>query len=554
MKKEFKKIQIHLFEQYQKIQDKLLLKIPYCNHFKIAKIFKINEINQGDSIKIDYYYDGLNGEQVKIIMKESEGKLEGFIKDFKLELQDVLMAKQVLQCLIESFHWTANFGQFLDPFRENLIFHQEQDFFLLIPTFTVITKYIFYNKFEFSWEKFVNYRLNVYQNVTHIFFCEFLDTFYPYVKELDEDKKFYKQQFYAFQLKRQNIDELFELKEKYAGVDSLYSEDLIKKKSWRYSFKQSMILYQLDSNEELRKLFLDKKKIDQELSKNGKQQPNIKTQTENLLEFLRALPDIRSESHDVLTSFAQKIKQYLDSKEEFKQLKNNVAAVFRPNYKHVVNNNKMIDFAKQQQQEKQKIDKQKIDIEQNNGYFDFVWQSDINSLNIISQYIQSSFNRNGGDNQCSMKLGAEGKQLILKYKFELLEQKNCYIVRTVIPEIMFTIETADDIMFLVNVIQKEQGQTNLYVDDNRRLMLYSSIVMGYKIEILSAIVKIIDIHQIYFYLILEFYAKNIAVGRSVRELKYQHFVRELLHYVQDYENDFENQMKNIMSDNVQIGF
>lgn len=32
-------------------------------------------------------------------------------------------------------------------------------------------------------------------------------------------------------------------------------------------------------------------------------------------------------------------------------------------------------------------------------------------------------------------------------------------------------------MFLVNIIQKEMGATNLYVDDNRRLTLYTSIVM-----------------------------------------------------------------------------
>ncbi|CAK65234.1 unnamed protein product (macronuclear) [Paramecium tetraurelia] len=542
----------HLFQQYQKIQDKLSLKVPYCNHFKLAKIFKISEINQEDSLKIDYYYDGLNGEQVKIIMKEPEGKQDGFINDFKLEQQDVLMAKQVLQCLIETFHWTANFGQFLDPTKENLIYHKEQDFFLLIPNFKLITKYLLKDKLEFNWEKFVNYRLQMYQNATYKFFQEFLDTFLNFVKEQDDDKQFYKKQFAILPRNIQNIEEILEINDYYAGVDSLYSEDSVKKKSWRYSFKQSMILYQLDSNKDLRDLFLEKKRIDQEQFRIGKQQPNITTQTENLLAFLRALSDIESESHDVLTSFALKIKSYLDTREELRFKENRVAAVFRPNYKHVVSRNKMIDIAKQQQQDKSKIDKQKIDIEQNNGNFDFVWQSDINSLNIISQFIQSG--RNGGDAQSSMKMGADGKQLILKYKFELLEQKNCYIVRTLIPEILFTIETADDIMFLVNVLQKEQGQTNLYVDDNRRLMLYSSIVMGQKIEILSAIVKIIDIHQIYFYLILEFYAKNIAVGRCVRELKYQHFVRELLHYVQDYENDFESQMKNIMSDKIQIGF
>lgn len=58
-----------------------------------------------------------------------------------------------------------------------------------------------------------------------------------------------------------------------------------------------------------------------------------------------------------------------------------------------------------------------------------------------------------------------------------MEAKQCYIIRTVIPEIVFSIDTADDILFLVNFIQKEIGTTNIYVDDNRRLTLYTSIVM-----------------------------------------------------------------------------
>lgn len=40
----------------------------------------------------------------------------------------------------------------------------------------------------------------------------------------------------------------------------------------------------------------------------------------------------------------------------------------------------------------------------------------------------------------------------MKHRFELLENKNCYIIRTTLNEIIFSIDTADDIMFLVNVI------------------------------------------------------------------------------------------------------
>lgn len=37
---------------------------------------------------------------------------------------------------------------------------------------------------------------------------------------------------------------------------------------------------------------------------------------------------------------------------------------------------------------------------------------------------------------------------------------------------------------------------------------------------MPAVIKVLDIHTIYFYLLLDFHAKNIALGRSTRELKY----------------------------------
>lgn len=64
----------------------------------------------------------------------------------------------------------------------------------------------------------------------------------------------------------------------------------------------------------------------------------------------------------------------------------------------------------------------------------------------------------------------------MSYKVELLETKLCYIFKTTIPEIPFQIESADDLMFMVNMLQKENGATNLYIDDQRKLTIYTTIV------------------------------------------------------------------------------
>lgn len=109
----------------------------------------------------------------------------------------------------------------------------------------------------------------------------------------------------------------------------------------------------------------------------------------------------------------------------------------------------------------------------------------------------------------------------MSYKVELLETKLCYIFKTTIPEIPFQIESADDLMFMVNMLQKENGATNLYIDDQRKLTIYTTIVQGINIEIIPAFLKIFDIHVIYFYMLVEFFQKNIAAGRSIKEDRYQ---------------------------------
>ncbi|CAD8128180.1 unnamed protein product [Paramecium sonneborni] len=62
------------------------------------------------------------------------------------------------------------------------------------------------------------------------------------------------------------------------------------------------------------------------------------------------------------------------------------------------------------------------------------------------------------------------QQLILSYKLELQEQNKIFYIKILIPEITYTIETVDYIMFSINIVYKEQGQTNLNEEDKRRLL------------------------------------------------------------------------------------
>lgn len=67
-------------------------------------------------------------------------------------------------------------------------------------------------------------------------------------------------------------------------------------------------------------------------------------------------------------------------------------------------------------------------------------------------------------------------------------------------------------------------------------------------NILAATLKVIDMHTIYFYMLLDFHQKNIAYGKSIKESRYLGLVKEIMHNLLDYENDFKDFLNRILSD------
>ncbi|CAD8157312.1 unnamed protein product [Paramecium octaurelia] len=570
------------FSAYQKIQNVVSLKLPIGYHFRVAKISNIEM--RGNELFVKFYYDGLYGNKLQITYGQQQFARFLVSEDKYIDKSkiDVLGIKSVFQSLIETFHWSANFGLFLDPQIENLLYKEtETDFYVYIPSFTYIAQSLADQKEkEPSLKVFDEFRNQAYQNLTFIFLLRLLNWFFDLIKQQDEDINLYKKirEKFTFNQSLESIDPL-SLTESCYGVDFLYAEDLVKKKMIRYGLKQTQFLYQLNQNEILRTMIL--KFLENELLlipirnkplqdesteisefKIQMEEPQlISTRyklTQNTLKFfndLKAIKPIQGISLDIYTPFLSALAKKL----------NGVQIAVRRNWKKITTKHELDVLHNQKGQEQNQQQNQNSQIrtaaslqiqdqqsksvpnqqghdqqirtapnssnqDQNNSeIFEIKWASWINPQNLIYMAITQS----------GVLTEKDVKKFIIQYKIELLEEKNCYLVKTSIPEVVFNIDTADDIAYFVNSIQKERMPTNVYVDDTRKLTFYTALVLGSQGPILWEILKIMDIHQIYFYHCLDFYAKNISSGKQIKDAKYSNFLLELKNLIKDYEYDLK---------------
>ncbi|CAD8176394.1 unnamed protein product [Paramecium pentaurelia] len=544
------------FQAYQKLQNQVSLKLPMGQYFRLAKISSIKK--QGMELHITFYYEGLYGNQTEVIWGLQQfSKALPFSETFPDKQKiDVIGIKQVFQSLIETFHWCANFGMFLDPTIDHLLYKEgETDFYVLIPSFTYIAQFLSDQK-TLQIKDLDVFRSKTYQNLTFIFLLRLLDEFFGLIKQQDEDINLYKRikEKYTFPQGLKEIDPYL-INESCYGADFIYSEDLAKKKMIRYGLKQSQFLYQLNENEILRgklQKFLDLEqvllgqanddtKVSQQLqnakkekilNKSGTEDKTEKlTLTQNVVNFfseLKSYKPLQGISQDIYTSFLRA----LTKQENGIKIRRNWKLINTKHELELIIVQKSQEQGQQQvrqkeQQAKSATNSQSQDQNINSEQFEIKWASWINPQNLIFMSITQS----------GVLTDKDLKKFTIQYKIEMLEDKNCYLIKTCVPEIIFGIDSADDIAYFVNSIQKERMPTNVYVDDTRKLTFYTALVQGNKGNILWEIVKIMDIHQIYFYHSLDFYAKNINPGKQIKDAKYSSFLVELKNLIQDYEYD-----------------
>ncbi|CAD8205599.1 unnamed protein product [Paramecium pentaurelia] len=510
----------YFFEQYQKFQDQIHNKFPFSNYITVAKIQKVKPNKQ--FLDIQYYYEGLDGEQLDIPYIDQKSRIdEGFRWAFPLALSekemnnlDIPILKSVLFNLIEIFYWSANFGFFIDPIEDCLYYYKEQEQFLLLPTFTLITKYLSQFKENNLHEKFLEFRRQHYQNATYYFLQQFYLQFSTQLKETDEDLYFFKRYFIK-QLSIDNWNSLFKFEEYYKGADYLYKDEIFKNKIPRTRFKQTMLLYQLENNQELQNLFEeccqnDAKLITQNVSNNT----ILNEQFTNFIKFFQGLPkEFKSQSYEIYGQFMSIMNQYIKSK-NLDENKIDMAP-----YSKVTLNQHKIDIHTSQVEQTQTTS--------------IAWSSLINKTNKIIGDVQNQF--------------MPSENLIINYV--IIKNPSNIIIKTQISEVQFSIDTADDIIYLANMLIKEPTAINIHVDEARKLTLSTSIQTASPMQIFRIFIKIFDILQIYYHMILEFYRQNIQLGRSIKDKKYQLFVSEIQHYVLDYEIDFDEQMKKFDQNN-----
>ncbi|CAD8116200.1 unnamed protein product [Paramecium sonneborni] len=543
---EAKQTLLYLFEQYKQIQDELHLKFPFSNYIKVAKIEKI--ISKPNGLNIQYYYDGLDGEKFEISYIDQQSIIdEGFRLAFPLALNqqdlknfDITNLKSVLFNLIEIFYWSANCGLFFDPFKDNLYYQKESELFLFLPTFSLIVRYLFQSQEKNTEQKFLDFRCKLYQNATYNFLSNFYQEFQSQLKDQDEDLKFFQENL----SKNNNFNveqDLLKIVDESKGVDFLHKEEKIKKKQPRYIFKQSMLLYQLQNNKKLLETFRNFNSQDSLIingqSKEKSSSDNIQKQIlsnsmeETLLKqftiltgFFNGLTqEFNSESSEIFGKFMSKIHEYLLSNKIAEDRKDWIP------FNKVSNNKHKVKVLKNEK-----------------NLFEFTWSSLINRVyRPLTSINQQQMAMNNANNQ--QQISEEDLQI--NYLFEC-NQSNI-IIKLIISQIQFSIDTADDLMYLSNMIAKEPTAINIYVDESRRLTLQTSITLVAPMEIFKIAIKIFDILQIYYHMILDFYLQNIQLGRLIKENKFKSFVKEIIHYVSEYEIDFDEQMKKTQEQNQQ---
>ncbi|CAD8094473.1 unnamed protein product [Paramecium sonneborni] len=513
------------FRAYQKLSPIMSLKFPINQHFRIAQINQI--ILYPNQLLVSYFYEGNNNHKYPVIYGQQQFKRAlPLPKDIQEKQRlDVVAIKSVFQALIEMFHWSANFGLFFDPNYENLLYKEcEGDFYLFIPSFMHIAQQI--NKQnEYKIRLFDEFRIKIYQNLTFIFFLRFIKEFFDLIKQQDEDINLYKKIKDKYNYS-EDIDKIdpYQIAETCQGVDFIYSEDLVKKKMIRYGLKQSQFLYQINKNEILKATLYKYHENEQNFLNQNMKPDDFKdiTLTSNVINFFKQFKTkpIQGTSYDIKTPFIKTL---------FKE-KDNTQILIRRNWKQI-NTKHELDLIDQNKQQDQSLqNKQQISQNQDqvtSQMFDVKWSSWINPQNLIYMSISQS----------GALVDKDLKKFTITYKIEMLEDKNCYLVKTQVPEILFGLDTADDIAYFVNSIQKEKMPTNVYVDDTRKLTFYTALVSGNPGPILWDILKIMDIHQIYFYISLDFYNKNIFLGKQIKEVKYSSFLTELKNILKDYEYD-----------------
>ncbi|CAD8098028.1 unnamed protein product [Paramecium sonneborni] len=495
------------FRGYLKLQDIISLKFPMSQYLRIAKIKQISKLDH--QLNIQFYYEGNNGYKYPVIYGQ-----EQFQKALPLtriypnkKYLDVNGIKSVFQSLVEIFHWSANFGLFLDPSYDNLLYKKmEGDFYLFIPSF-----YIQPNKQLSKRSQISDYLMS--SEITFIFLLRLLTEFIDVVKYIDEEIKLYKKikDKYKFFEEIDQIDP-YQIQETCLGVDFIYSENQVKKKMIRYGLKQSQFLYQLNSNQILLATLYTYLEEEQNILD---QNINEETLTNNTQKFFTYLQNkqIQGISYDIYTQFQKKLIQLKDDNKI--TTRRNWKQLYTKHELELIKSNIQTDINDPQ------------NLQNISEIFDIKWSSSINPQNLI--YVAIS--------QSGVQVDNDIKKFTITYRIEMIDDKNCYQVKTQVPEILYAIDTADEIAFLVNSFQKEQMPTSLFIDDSRKLTISTALLFSHARPILWEILKIMDIHQIYFYSCLEFYIKNINQGKQQREVKYSSFLTELRNLLKDYEQD-----------------
>ncbi|CAK61068.1 unnamed protein product (macronuclear) [Paramecium tetraurelia] len=483
----------------------------------------------GTCLDVQYYYDGLQGEKLEIPYRNKLNKLdEGFEEAFELispiqELKniDASMLKKVFFNLIEIFYWSANFGLFFDPLQSCLLYYKEEEQFVLLPTFTLMTRHLFQSKASSLLEKFIEFRFKLYQNATFNFLYRFYLKFLNPIKNTDEDFSFF-EEYFIKEPEIQDLEPQFPNNQQYRGADYLYKDQRFQKKLARTRFKQTMLLYQLQNNEELKMLFKEFSRKDDELITQQKDAQNLlQLQFINMTQFFSKLPkEINSNSYEIFGKFMNSMYEHLKSKNTDEN------KIDMAPYSKVASNQHRIEIFSKPETKDQ---------------FQFNWSSSINRINrqIVDQRTQQMIQEDLKiPYTMTFKESSASNQANSQYD-------SVIIMKTSISEIQFSIDTADDIIYLANMLIREPTPMNIYIDQSRKLTISTTIQTACPMGIFKICIRIFDMFQIYFHMILEFYHQIILIGKPVNEKKYQAFVNEIQHYILDYEIDFDELMKKV---------
>ncbi|KAM3147436.1 hypothetical protein pb186bvf_000243 [Paramecium bursaria] len=511
------KFQAHFMRQYYIVQDKIQTKMPYYPYVKMAKIKETK-----DQSVYTYYYETLDCNEE---IADFNFVISDLIPDRRQEnnqqakqenkTDPIQILKQLFFFIIEGYHQAANFGLYFDLDIKSYLLQRESYQVLVLKPKTI-----------FLPDKFLKAQLKFRKNEDfHQKQSQLILTLIIKIREnigaQDEDSEFFKQ--------LQNNNRLL--------IDYLVTDEMIKKRYWKNSLKESLILYNITNpigdliqkKMDLEQKLVDAKRSKQRGNNQDNQEPNQLTQIQLWILFMKDLHTIKTDQLiDVMSDFAKKAEE-----KEILQ-KNSFREFCQPKFikQPGLINIEVID-PKPEPQAQQKVGQQNFNPDISGaGLIQFKVHSKLSANNLLSNSL-------GGSAQSKIEPDSKViKILTINFKTELLETKLCYLFKTQIPEIAFQIDTADEIMYVCNMIQKQYGQTNIFIDEQRKVSMYSSVVLGQPINILGATLKVIDIHTIYFYFLLDFHAKYITLGKTIKEHRYQQMVEELMHYVNDYENDF----------------